>query len=329
MISRELARLNAAGLAIGLVLALCWPAHAQPVPSSARAESTEEIDYPFFSTTPRYGEDRKRNYYLAPIGSFFLPGLGQIIEQQWEPALTYAGVAGFGIALATAAANEIKESDVNRMNYDEYDSLQRQYRYGSQLYLFAGEMSAFHSFRTSIESRRKQGEFSFLTTNEDPGDLLLAPFAFSEIKKPTTFVPLLVGAALAYTIGSDQRPHADFDGGDAAFTGGVSYNAGVGEEALFRGYLMPVFREKTGSDFWSNAGQAVIFGAAHISPNNPYPVFQTLFGYYFGWLVQRNGWSMQQAIFVHTWWDVLIIGAETARNQSDPFYRLPTLQFYF
>lgn len=292
------------------------------------AQSVSAYDGPVFSVEPRFAPERPRNYWLAPIASFVLPGLGQYIEQQWEPGLIYTGTAVLGMTMATVAAKRIKEDQLGKLDYDEYDGLQRQYTYGTQLYMFAGEMSAFHSFRTAVKSRKPNGEFAFITNDEDPSDLLTAPFEFSFITRPTTYGPLLAGLALVL-VSYDPDPHADFDGGDAAFTAGVSYNAGVGEEAFFRGYLMPVMREKWNSNVWSNATQSVIFGAAHYSERNRFPIFQAAMGYYFGWVTQRNGWSLRESIFIHAWWDVLALGQEVASNKTEKFYRFPGLYFTF
>ncbi len=197
-----------------------------------------------------------------------------------------------------------------------------------QLYMFAGEMSAFHSFRTSIKARRESGQFAFLKAEETPADLLTAPFDFEYVLRPTTYWPLVAGLALGIA-SMDSRVKDEFSFGDAAFTAGVSYNAGVGEEALFRGYLMPVLRERIGSDGWSNVIQGTAFGAAHYSERNKLPVFQTLAGYYLGWLTQRNEWSLRESIFLHAWWDVLAIGFDVADGRVDNPIMLPGLTFTY
>jgi membrane protease YdiL (CAAX protease family) len=289
--------------------------------------SARGYDGPVFSVDPRYAPERPRNYWL-PLASFVLPGLGQYIEQQWEPGFIYTGTAAFGLSLASVAAKRIEKNKLGELDYDEYNGLQRQYTYGMQLYMFSGEMSAFHSFRTAVKTRKPGGEFAFLKAEEDPSDLLTAPFEFSMLARPTTYIPMIVGLGLALAT-YDPTPHADFDGGDAAFAGGVSYNAGVGEEAFFRGYLMPVLREKWGSDFWSNATTATVFGAAHYSERNKFPVAQALMGYYLGWVSQRNGWSLKESIFIHAWWDVIALGEEVASNKTEKTYRFPGIYFTF
>ena len=174
-------------------------------------------------------------------------------------------------------------------------------------------MSAFHAFRTRVETLKSQGHYTFLP-KEKPTDLLTAPFAFEEALKPTTFIPLALLGILAAV---DLKGQGIFNFGDAAFTAGVSYNAGVGEEALFRGYMMPVLYEWWDHRFLANSAQALVFGAAHLSPSNPAPVFQALGGYYLGWLThRRNGWTLKQAIFLHTWWDVIAIGYAIAKDKG-------------
>lgn len=293
---------------------------------TASPPSADE-DTGVFSVDPRYAPERPRNYWL-PLASFVLPGLGQYIEQQWEPGFIYTGTSLVGLTMASVASKRIQEDKLGDLDYDEYNGLQRQYTYGMQLYMFSGEMSAFHSFRTAVKTRKANGEFSFLTADETPADLLTAPFEISFITRPTTYGPLLAGLVLVIAT-YDPKPNSDFDLGDAAFTSGVSYNAGVGEEAFFRGYLMPLAREKTGSDFWSNAGTSVLFGAAHYSEGNRFPIFQTAMGYYLGWVAQRNGWSLRESIFIHAWWDVLALGQQVASSSADKFYRFPGIYITF
>ena len=61
---------------------------------------------------------------------------------------------------------------------------------------------------------------------------------------------------------------------------GLSFGAAVGEEALFRGWLLPAFRHSLGGRRLANAAQSIIFGLAHYGPGNPIPLVQTLLGYF-------------------------------------------------
>ncbi len=60
-------------------------------------------------------------------------------------------------------------------------------------------------------------------------------------------------------VASDGMSMQNFQGSDAFYSGAYSYNAGVGEEAMFRGWLMPVFHQKFDSPFWANATTSVLF----------------------------------------------------------------------
>jgi membrane protease YdiL (CAAX protease family) len=204
-----------------------------------------------------------------------------------------------------------------RANIDHLDrlgTLERQYMYGMQLYMFSGELSAFASFQTAVQTLKPLGQYGFITHHEESvSEILVAPFQFEHVLRPTTFIPLALLAGVAAT-GLDTGDGVDF--ADSVFIGGVSYNAGVGEEAFFRGYLMPYMRQSWNSDFWSNSAQAVVFGAAHYSSANPFPLAQALMGFYLGWLTQRNGWSVSQSAFLHAWWDVLALGSQIAHENG-------------
>lgn len=279
-----------------------------------------------FSIQPRFEPERPRNTSLSPVMSLVLPSFDQWWEGQYGAATVYLGAGVGGLGLAARAAKG--RADSSNEDLADYTDRQRQIAYGFQVYQLAGEMSAFHSFRTAVQSRRGLGQYAFLTTEETPADLFLAPFDFSQLTRPTTFVPLL---ALAGLLASLKNANSSLDVNDAAFTAGISYNAGVGEEALFRGYMMPVLRQSFDNDFWSNTVTATLFAAAHYSQRNRLPLVQGAIGWYLGWLTQRNHWSLRQAVFLHTWWDIVAIGFELAavQNEPDRMIRMPTLQFTF
>src|SRR5690606_36713047 len=89
----------------------------------------------------------------------------------------------------------------------------------------------------------------------------------------------------------------------------ISYNAGVGEEALFRGWMMPVWQETFHSKFWSNTITALIFAAGHISDELPVPWPQFAIGYYLGHLTQKNYWTLSESVFIHSWSYVIILAS--------------------
>ena len=74
---------------------------------------------------------------------------------------------------------------------------------GEDVWRLARGLSVYDSFRSAVRSRKASGEFGFLQHEETPTDLLKAPFKFSFLKRPTTWVWLSATAVLsAYLIAS-------------------------------------------------------------------------------------------------------------------------------
>lgn len=285
-----------------------------------------------FDYDPQVEPTRVRNTWWSPMVSLLLPGFDQWWEGQYAAAGVYTGVALGGSALASSAQRGSDQNTAEIDDIDEFTDRQRQLAYGLQLYQTAGSLSAYHSFRTAVETRKNYGQYKFLTTRETSKELILAPFQLEFLTRPSTWVPLLVISGIAYFDLRRDTIKQDLVGKDLLFASGISYNAGVGEEALFRGYLMPVMMQSTDSLFWSNAITSVLFGAAHYSDANPLPVAQTLMGYYLGWLTQRNQWSLQQSIFLHAWWDVIAISyiiASEGAIEEDAQIQLPLFEATF
>lgn len=281
-----------------------------------------------FSVQPDPEATHHRNLYFPPLASLFLPSFDQWLEKQYSAGAVYGGGAFAGLFMAASAADSAKGA--HNVPIYALSPAERRYEFGNQLYLMAGELSAFHSFRTAVKSRSDTQEFDFLQTQETSADLFLAPFEFGQILRPTTFVPLILIAALSIGDIASQHHRQNFTAGDFSFAAGTAYNAGVGEEAFFRGYMMPLLRRDLQSDFWSNSLTALVFGSLHITKQNPVPVIPLLFGWYEGWLTQRNQWSLKQAVFLHAWWDVLILSAAIATNDTaEHIITLPGLSFSF
>jgi membrane protease YdiL (CAAX protease family) len=303
--------------------------------------------------------DRPRSDIGIPLVSFILPGFDQWWEGQTGYAAAYTGVAIGGLAYSAhvMAANDLDADgtkadedeedgetadDEEETRLDQKDVAVRKATLGSLIYQGSGGFSAYHSFRTAVRSRKANDQYDFLEYEETPGDVLLAPFQFQFLARPTTFIPLGIGAGLAYLIlhsepGEDME-RAPFTSADAFFTGAYSYNAGTHEEAMFRGWIMPVMREYWGSDFWSNAAQSLLFAAAHLN-TNPQPLPQLLLGYHLGYVTQKNSWRLAESVFIHVWWDVLafatIFNYREAHQDDDkasrllPILWLPPLELHF
>jgi hypothetical protein len=299
--------------------------------------------------------DDPRSDIGVPILSFILPGFGQWKARQYLYASLYTGAAvvGYGYSLGVAYNNGyIKKDDEDKANesadsekkqndgIDSKDINGRKMAFGQQIAQSAGGLSAYHSFRTAVRSRKHLGQYEFLGYEESPSDLLLAPFDFRYMARPTTFIPLAIGAGLGYLMlkeTPEDYEKSSFTQADAFFSAGFSYNAGTHEEAMFRGWIMPVMNNYWHSPFWSNAAQSAVFAAAHLNTVSV-PLAQLLLGYHLGYVTQKRGWQIGESIFIHVWWDVLAFASlyhykeklpDDEKERIRPVLNLPPLQYFF
>jgi len=331
-------------LALGLVFECGAPAFGQAAASAdGRRPSVYDVDEP----------DRPRSDIGMPIASFLLPGLDQWIEGQQPSAALYSSAAVGGLIYAgNVEANNgmVKvvehadgtKHDVDAKGLDQKDVAGRKYVLGTLIYQGAGGMSAYQSFRTAALTRRSQGQYEFLSADETPVDVFKAPFHYQYLTRWTTIVPLgIIGALSALQLSQEPPEDAGYErtafrGSDAFFTGAYSYNAGTHEEAMFRGWIMPVMSEYWDSPFWSNTAQALLFSASHLN-TNPRPIPQLLLGYHLGYVTQEDGWNIGEAVFIHTWWNVIAFATQFSfqSTHSDdhkaaiPPFWLPPLAIVF
>ncbi len=289
-----------------------------------------------FSNSMKRNNKQRRSVLWFPLLSYVAPGAGQYMNGQVGAGLIYSGIGLAGLGTAVSAAVELN-NDPNsnqRINdIDSFDPLVRRYVWGLKTYDLAGSLSLYHAFQTNVLFRKQEGAYQFLPQQAETTDeLMTAPFEFSNLGRWSTLLPLLFGTGLVVWSGAtDDFNTRQLNSGDLLFSAGLSYNAGVGEEALFRGWMFPLLTEAYGIEnvFWSNLTQAAIFGAAHFSDENQLPIFQFAAGYYFGWLAKKNGWSLREAIFLHTWWDVIVFTASFTQGDRKASLYVPLYQTQF
>lgn len=291
------------------------------------AGATERF-VPVYPTDP----DRPRSMTWPLVFTTLLPGFDQWYEGQQTEGSILSGAAFGGLLLASSARLEETGGDVLASRDDRVRSAVL----GFQIYSAAGSFSAFHSFRSAAKTWPGQFEFMKTAENEGLDDLVSAPWDFSMLKRSTTWgaLALAIGIAAVDVASVDSIwSRNSYDLRDLGFGTAFSTFAGMHEEALFRGTMQPLFRRNWGSEWGSNLATSVIFGAAHYSETNRFPLAQTLAGYYLGWVAMENGWSLRESIFIHTWWDIILLNAQyliESRDRSrDVIYRLPKLQLSF
>jgi membrane protease YdiL (CAAX protease family) len=260
---------------------------------------------------------RPASVVLLPIVSVFIPGFGQMAQRRYGAGGLYAAAGMSGLVLATNSGYEGGDGGLDDVLHDEPGA--RTEFYGLGLYQGAGFLSAWDVFQASVPALQENGRFGFMNARkrETAVDLMLAPFKPAYLVKPTTWVPLGILGALAATSAVVYRNEegsrdglrwTPYEPDDMFFTGALSLNAGVTEEAMFRGYLFPVFHQWSGRRSWiSNPAQALLFAGAHYGGVTNVPVAQGALGLYLGWLTERNQWQVGQAVAVHFWWDVIAV----------------------
>lgn len=289
-----------------------------------KVEPTDDTAQPEVEATrPTTPTSRvKSSDLLLPVFNI-VPGLGVALQGRPLVGLTYFGAAfGGGVLLVDGMEGLLDENP-------EFEgklfgagapslhnpNLQKVIAGGS---IIQGTMflSAYDVFHASLPGFKAKGKYGYVKRQEDVGQLMVAPFQFNYLKRKTTWIPLASLAATAAVMVPYARAHPEEPGTwtpyrwhDPLFTGTISYSAGVTEEALFRGWLYPVAYEYTGENIWvAQIAQAGLFAAAHMSEVR-YPIAQAALGLYFGWLTERQQWSIGESAFIHFWWDVIVFTA--------------------
>jgi membrane protease YdiL (CAAX protease family) len=247
-----------------------------------------------------------------PLASFFVPGLGQYLDGSWlaGAALTSASVGGYALYVGgDAAAGDPPRTAAGQRAF-----------IGAGLMLTAGGLSTYDSFHRSLPLLQRAGKYDFAQAHDPSGSLLLAPFDLGMLKRWTTWIDLahtaLVTAILVRTETEPGAQYLPFRTSDGAFVAAFSYNAGVGEEALFRGWLYPMLYQNLGRRFWlANGLQAGTFGALHAPQAGSFALVIASSALYEGWVTRRNGWSIRESVFHHFWYDVTV-GAASLLTQK-------------
>jgi len=294
---------------VGLLLMLASVSRAQTPAAESEPAASQAAPAPPEATPVPTRTPAASDFWL-PMGSLVLPGLGQYVHGSGKTGLAFTGTALVSLTTASALlAGEEGEIDLDLLTSDTQKQMGN---VTGNAYQAAAFLSAYDAFHRSVPELQRRGEYRWLTHHEPTSRLFGAPFAFGFVKKKTTWIPLALSLGVAVAVeGVGERGDHDtfrrFRAGDAAYVGALSYEAGVGEEAFFRGYALPLAHRRLGSFWAANATQAALFGAMHISRDSPLPVFQTVSALYDGWLTNHNGGSVRESIFQHVWYDVIVL----------------------
>lgn len=165
-------------------------------------------------------------------------------------------------------------------------------------------------------------------------DLASAPFRPSILKKPEVWGGLLGKLAVGIGVGylryrMTNHAHPPSDSTQHRITPYMALPIGIGEEALFRGYLQPQLSEAINP----TAGiilSSLAFGAAHIvntrgmdkQESQSYCTYIIPFlscsGLYYGWMAKKNG-SLKECVAVHTLYDFTLLCLSAAAGKESIF----------
>jgi hypothetical protein len=277
------------------------------------------------SPAPDSGRAPPGAQFIIPVGSAILPGLGQYIYKAPVTGLAYTGLAVSGILVSGGER-------VPRPAQFPRESRAQRSDVGWQFLFSAAWLSSWDSFHRGLPQLKDEGKYDFLPERESVSRLISAPLDYRFLRRWTTWVDIGQTVVTAAVVATDRRRGAaryPLRLQDVGYTMSLSGNAAVGEEAAFRGYLLPLLYEQTGRRFWlANTTQAAIFTAAH-GENAATTAYIGAWAAWEGWIVKRNDWSLRESVFHHFWYDFAVVTAEAFAVERRRTARvvLPTIRF--
>lgn len=256
---------------------------------------------------PIYTHSYKNAALAAGLSALF-PGLGHVYIGDMETAGCLAG--------GTLVANGVAISPGSPYEFSYFSA---QTAYNTWMY---GIYSAYRDARIMNVGR----SYSCKMPTDSLLDLAYAPFNPRILKKPEVWGGVLgaltasvgVGMLAKYSSSHQKPPSLSVSGGNLKPF--VALPVGIGEEALFRGYLQTQLSEVFNPTA-ALALSSLAFGAIHFTNTLgmdeyekrtycTYSIpFITCFGLYFGWLAQKNG-SLKECVAVHTLYDFILFSID-------------------
>ncbi len=256
---------------------------------------------------------------IAGIASLVVPGAGQAANDDYGTAAVHFSVFAVSVYGAIQYRNKSDYLDPDT-RYDEDNNRETinrttlKYDYATRL---ATDTALYSSYGAYRDARQKDNSgYRTPLPRESLTDLAVAPFSFKFLSRPTTFIPLAIVAAAAFSSKNDYGiyRHQDVSRGDLyTFNFIANEMTAVGEEAMFRGFLNNELSNRFG-DTGGLIGSSAIFGLAHTGQGQTANALEaTAAGLYLGYLHQRNGFEAGEGVALHYWVNVLA-GISAIRN---------------
>lgn len=260
-----------------------------------------------------------------------MPGLGQAISGDWGTAAAHFGV--FAASIATALHYDDKADflkDDVRYPDDNREFVNQTTLRSDFAWRVATDTALYSSFAAYRDAReRNNGGYWTPAPREKLSDLAVSPFRWEYLSRPTTYIPLAIGAIAAF---SSKSGYGIYRYDDVSKTdlhvANFTANAftAVGEEGFFRGVVNNELSNQWGNN-WGLAGSSALFGLAHTGQGNTANAWQAAAaGAYLGWVHQRNSFEIGEGVAIHYWWNV-IAGIAAIRNGGSA--QLVSLKFAF
>lgn len=279
-----------------------------------------------------------KNHRCNPLWALVFPGLGHMCLRRDGEALALSTLAAAEIA-GTVAIVANHEDDPGVLG-DEDPPVTAPLTALQDLWVY-GVIDPL--FKQNLARQR------LYTPQDSALDLVLAPYNWEVMKKPTVWAGIL--GALAVGIGvtlAVDKPGTEEVGDDPVLFGervdgswgypvgggltlGLFSHVAIAEEALFRGWLQSSLARSQGEVVgWGIASLA--FGAVHLGNLSAIeredwddyllyamPVITTA-GFYLGWQYMHEGYTLAPPVAVHFWYDTILSGVLFALDPDDSFF---------
>ena len=242
------------------------------------------------------------------------PGFGLFLEGEEGKGLTYGFLAA-GCLAGALSADDTRTGESLRANL-------------LLLYQNLGFLAAWDCYYTMLEATHADGLGDGID-RPSLGNYLGASVSPGSVLSWECLLPCGIALGLGYQAyeeeKSETRPPAEEAAGVALLLSTQSAMIGAGEELFFRGILFPELDARLGSTYLAWVGQALMFGLAHISPdddgrtNTLHAAAATTFGLYAGWVAWKRHDGLRKAIAAHAWWDLIVLSLDyLADGEAEP-----------
>lgn len=292
-----------------------------------------------FSTKPH------KSPALSVFLSFLLPGAGHAYLGDWATAGGILGLAAIGGSLVgfqyyRACSIYSKETGDScfgsssglgdREKYAEY--------YRKDPFRWLGPLGfaimsndwfygMYAAYRDARINNNDEG-YRYRMPTESLADLAVAPFSINILKKPEVWAGLVgalgLGLGLSFLV-FPQEEGVSHENPGFGFPL-IAYPVGIGEEAIFRGYLQPAISEWA-TPWGGVTMSSLLFGAAHIGnagalkQENRWRYYSFVLpfisgmGFYLGWLTKENT-SLKESVALHVWYDFVLFAVSAIAGSS-------------